>query len=83
MSRDLKILKKDAKDWFGDFRENQMSICHKSNYDSVQRIISELWKFYETMQDEDKKVEILNMIAQKSKMSSRMVYDMHDTWWSR
>ena len=39
----------------------------------IEKVIQELWKIYDDMEDDDKKVKVLNIIAEKSKMHSEML----------
>ena|SRR5256885_2386106 len=71
--RDMQQINRDAYEWFNQLSSGQIQAYHKRNFESIELVIHELWKFYETAKDEDKKMQILNQIALKSQISSRMM----------
>ncbi len=73
VQRDFQMLRKEAIEWFNTLRYGQIQLHHKSNFDSNQKVIFELWQLYEGEKDEDKKLKILNMISHKTEISSKML----------
>lgn len=49
----------------------------KKNFEMIEKVIQELWKIYDDMEDEDEdydeKLKVLNLIAEKSKMHVEML----------
>ena len=79
VARDIHILKKDTRNWFNNLRYGEIQFYYKNNYDSIQKTIHELWQIYDKTEDEDKKLKLLNLIAQKSQMSTNMIKNSYTT----
>ena len=39
----------------------------------IEKVIQELWKIYDDMEDDNEKLKVLNLIAEKSKMQTQML----------
>ena len=73
ISRDFQELKKDARDWLENLPEGEIQVHKKKNFDSIHKVVNELWKIFENTKDEDKKIKILNLITTNSKSASEMM----------
>lgn len=73
ISRDFQELKKESMEWMNALPEGEIHLHLKKNFEMIGKVIQELWKIYDDMEDVDKKVKVLNIIAEKSKMHSEML----------
>jgi len=73
ISRDFQELKTTSMEWMDSLPEGEAQLCHKKNFESIQRVLEELWNLYEKTKDENKKLNILNQIADKAKLQSEMM----------
>ena len=73
ISRDFQQLKKESMEWMNALPEGEIQLHHKKNFEMIEKVIQELWKIYDDMEDDDKKLKVLNLIAEKSKMHIEML----------
>ena len=73
ISRDFQDLKTESMEWMDSLPEGEIQLHHKKNLESVEKVIQEFWNIYESTEDENKKLKLLNFIAEKSKLHSEMM----------
>ncbi len=67
ISRDFKELKKESVQWMEALPKGEIQTYYRSIFETLERIIQELWKMYDDTEDNKLKITILNSIAQKRK----------------
>ena len=73
ISRDFQELKQESKEWMETLPDGEIQLLHKKNFDMIDKVLQELWNIFETTKDDNKKIRILNIIAQKCKMHVDMM----------
>lgn len=73
ISRDFQELKTTSKEWLDALPEGEAQLYHMKNFEAIQRVSEELWNLFEKTKDENKKLNILNQIADKAKLQSEMM----------
>ena len=73
ISRDFQELKKESIEWMNTLPDGEIQLHYKKNLESVEKVIQEFWHIYENTEDENKKLKLLNFIAEKSKLHSQMM----------
>jgi len=77
ISRDFQELKQESKEWMETLPDGEIQLLHKKNFDMIDKVLQELWNIFETTKDDNKKIRILNIIAQKCKMHVDMMGANH------
>jgi len=73
ISRDAKEIKKDSIRWMDTLPRGQIQMYHRSNFETIERVIKELWKLFETTNDDKLKVKILKTIADNRKTHASLL----------
>ena len=73
ISRDFQDLKTESMKWMDALPEGEIQLHHRKNLESIEKVIQEFWDIYENTEDENKKLKLLNFIAEKSKLHSQMM----------
>jgi len=73
ISRDAKEIKKDSIRWMDTLPRGQIQMYHRSNFETIERVIKELWKLFETTTDDKLKVKILKTIADNRKIHANLL----------
>jgi len=73
ISRDAKEIKKDSIRWMDTLPRGQIQMYHRSNFETIERVIKELWQLYETTNDDKLKVKILKTITENRKTHANLL----------
>jgi len=73
ISRDAKEIKKDSIRWMDTLPRGQIQMYHLSNFETIERVNKELWKLFETTEDDKLKVKILKTIADNRKTHANLL----------
>ena len=73
ISRDAKEIKKDSIRWMDTLPRGQIQMYHRSNFETIERVIKELWQLFETTEDDKLKVKILKTIADNRKIHANLL----------
>jgi len=73
ISRDANEIKKDSIRWMDTLPRGQIQMYHRSNFETIERVIKELWKLFESTEDEKLKVKILKTIADNRKTHANLL----------
>ena len=73
ISRDANEIKKDSIRWMDTLPRGQIQMYHRSNFETIERVIKELWKLFESTKDEKLKVKILKTIADNRKTHASLL----------
>ena len=73
ISRDFKELKNESIEWMETLPNGEIQLQHKKNFEIIDKVLQELWNLYDNTKDENKKITILNIIAQKCKIHNDMM----------
>ena len=73
ISRDVKEIKKDSIIWMDTLPRGQIQMYHRSNFETIERVIKELWELYETSEDTKLKIKILKAISDNRKISATLI----------
>jgi len=73
ISRDAIEIKKDSIRWLDTLPRGQIQMYHRSNFETIERVIKELWQLFETTEDDKLKVKILKTIADNRKIHANLL----------
>ena len=73
ISRDAKEIKKDAIRWMDTLPRGQIQIYHRSNFETIERVIKELWQLFESTDDDKLKVKILKTISENRMIHANLM----------
>jgi len=77
ISRDFQFLKKDSSLWLNNLPQGEIQLQIKKNHMIINSVIQELWKIYGETEDKDKKIKLLDLISNKSKIQLEMMDGNH------
>jgi len=73
VSRDFKEIKKDSVQWMETFPRGQLQIYYRSDFETFDKVNSELWEIYRKTKDEKLKIKILSNISGNKVAHSKML----------
>jgi len=73
ISRDAKEIKKDSIRWMDTLPRGQIQMYHRSNFETIERVIKELWQLFETTEDDKLKIKILKTISENRKIHANLM----------
>ena len=76
--RDLSDMKNESYEWFSGFCTGGILFYHKRNFDCNDKIMTELWKVFESTESEAMKLKVLDSIGDKARSSSEMLSESYN-----
>ncbi len=73
ISRDAIEIKKDSIRWMDTLPRGQIQMYHRSNFETIERVIKELWQLFETTEDDKLKVKILKAITENRRTHANLL----------
>jgi len=73
ISRDFKELKKQSVEWMDALPKGEIQMYYRSIQETLEKIIQELWEFYDKTDDQTVKITILKDIAEQRKQFAEVL----------